>query len=394
MKYPKEEHLIAAVQEAFTSCRANDDDKDLMVSLADLIQQHGDIICRIILQIIVSIDLSPDKAMECWDNIVGHQARMSVALGRQIRLLPAACDYLSEFADEPHELKLVDDISFQQVVNDSTHDPLTGIYNRNYFDKSLEQQVSLARRHDNELSIVFLDVDNFKDVNDSFGHHAGDKTLQIICRVVSKQKRQTDIFARFGGEEFILLLPHTGNIEALILAERIREKIGQQVISSNGDSFSVTISGGIASFPVNGQSVDDLLLCADSALYQAKGAGKDNIAQYKMDKRRYLRVGFVQQIKIKALGFQEAEQFSGRSKDICSGGILFENFQPLAIGLRIQVSIPMQNVEPLLLIGTVVRVEAFAEDRYDIGMSISFKEMEKIANHEIAGFLKQERYSE
>ena len=156
----------------------------------------------------------------------------------------------------------------------------------------------------------------------------------------------------------------------------------------------MTISGGIASFPVNGQDPHELLQNADNALYQAKGAGKDNITQFKMDKRRYLRVKFCKQIKIKELGFNVSEQFSGMSKDICSGGILFENKNPLPMGMRIQVSVPVENVEqPLLLIGTVVRVEAFADNCYDIGMSISFKEMEKIANHEIAGFLKRGRNS-
>ena len=194
--------------------------------------------------------------------------------------------------------------------------------------------------------------------------------------------------ARYGGEEFVLLMPHTENIHAFVLAERIRIRIEEQELNANGTPYRVTISGGLASFPSNARNAQELLKKADSALYLAKGAGKNNISFYREEKRRYLRVKFSQPIKIKDLGFNNTLSYDGMSKDICIGGILFENNDPLPIGARIQLSVPIKDDEPLLLIGTVVRVEAFKENHYDIGMTISFKEMEKIANNEIANFLK------
>lgn len=395
MKYFEIEKISAKIEDALIHGRTMDDnDETLLANLQDIIQQQGNIACRLILQSMVNVDLDSEKAMACWLKVLDHRLSMTSALGRQVRLLPAFCDFFSSQADCPHDMKLVGSESYEQVVNDTIHDSLTGIYNRNYFSQALEQQFSLAQRYDTDLTILFMDVDDFKDVNDTFGHQAGDMALQSIARVISQEKRESDLLARFGGEEFVLLMPHTGNINGFILAERIRQRVAELQIDSNGLTFSVTISGGIASFPGNGNSPDQLLRRADSALYQAKGAGKDTIAQYKMDKRRYLRVKFCQEIKVRELGFHDSEQFYGMTKDICSGGILFKNNKELAIGLRIQMSIPIHQDEPLILIGTVVRVEAYSENNFDIGMAISFKEMEKIANHEISDYLKRERILE
>jgi c-di-GMP-binding flagellar brake protein YcgR len=121
----------------------------------------------------------------------------------------------------------------------------------------------------------------------------------------------------------------------------------------------------------------------------AKGSGKNTICLFKKDKRRYLRVKLTQPVLIKELGFNNSKTYEGTSKDICIGGILFENDTPLPIGAHVQVSITVKDNAPLLLIGTIVRIESFGEKSYDIGMTFSFKEMEKIANFEIAQFLKE-----
>jgi hypothetical protein len=127
---------------------------------------------------------------------------------------------------------------------------------------------------------------------------------------------------------------------------------------------------------------------ADSAVYLAKGAGKNMISHFKEEKRRYLRVKISQPILAKELDFANSATYSGMSKDICIGGILFENNEPLPIGSLITVKVPLANEEPVLIIGNVVRVEAFGEDRYDIGMTTSFKEMDRIVNSEIASILR------
>jgi hypothetical protein len=177
-------------------------------------------------------------------------------------------------------------------------------------------------------------------------------------------------------------------MNALLLSERIRETIHKKVIKLKNTSFQISISGGVAGFPTDTTKPEDLLNLADSALYRAKGAGKNSISLFKEDQRRFLRIKFSREIKIKQLGFNPTPTLLGTSKDIAIGGILFENKEPIEIGTKLQVSMPMDKGEdPILLIGTIVRVEVFEPDKYDIGMILSFKEMETIAKDEISKFL-------
>ena len=225
-------------------------------------------------------------------------------------------------------------------------------------------------------------------MNDTYGHLAGDAALTEIAAVILKEKRDSDIAARFGGEEFVLLMTHTDNVSAFIFAERLRKQIELLAITYRDQVIKLTVSGGIASFPFNSEDPKQLLQMADSAVYLAKGAGKNTISLFKEEKRRYLRIKIHQPVLAKELDFNNSTTFTGISKDICIGGILFENNAPLPLGALIKVRVPVNGGAPVMLIGTVVRVEDFENGRYDIGMTTSFKEMDKIANNEIAGILR------
>ena len=378
-----------SIRSSILACRSDAHDDDTFISdLNAIIEQRGITACQAIFQILTSLELPIEKAAEYWKMVLKHREKMIAALHRNVDLVPALCDFLSSSPDHFQKPKIVEESDFARVIEGTTHDSLTALFNRPYFDQIFEQHISLARRYGTDLSVLFLDVDDFKEVNDTYGHQVGDTTLQDVARIIQREKRDSDVAARYGGEEFVLLMPHTENIHAYVLAERIRIRIQQQELDANGTPYKVTISGGLASFPSNARDSEELLRKADSALYLAKGAGKNVISFYREEKRRYLRVKFNQPIKIKELGFNGSLSYDGTSKDICIGGILFENKDPLPIGARIQLSVPIKGDEPLLLIGTVVRVEAFEGQHYEIGMTISFKEMDKIANNEIANFLK------
>ena len=147
----------------------------------------------------------------------------------------------------------------------SVMDSLTHVYNRNYFFPEFERQLALARRHGYNVSLVIFDLDRFKQHNDAFGHLEGDSLLKEIAGILKQNVRQTDTLARFGGDEFVLLLPHTDDSEASCLVERLKERLVQEV--SEGP---VSLSAGIASFPQDGTTSRDLLQRADIALYRAK----------------------------------------------------------------------------------------------------------------------------
>lgn len=365
-------------------------DDQLINEINQLAAKHGAILLQTAFHILAGLELTSQTAETYWRELLLHRRKMIRSLGREIDLVPCIYDFLStteHFLDKP---RLIEEKSYEQVILETTHDNLTTLFNRQYLKKTLEQTFYSAKRYNNDLSLLFLDIDNFKEFNDTFGHAFGDEVLRQVARIITEQKRDSDIAARYGGEEFIVLMPETESINGFILAERIRKNIAAYFQKQEEGNMEVTVSGGLASYPQNCNSETELLSKADSALYLAKGAGKNRISLYKQEKRRYLRVSYHEPVKIKELGFDFSPVFSGTSKDICIGGILFENPSPLPIGSKIQVSLPIEEGNPLLLIGTVVRVEAFEDGRYDIGMTISFKEMEKIASTKIANFLKGE----
>ncbi len=347
-------------------------------------------VLRTVFTLLAGIDIPPGKCTLHWEKTQMHRQKLSELLGRNVDITTALCDYLQSATRFLNHPRLIEASQYENVIHESINDKLTGLFNRPYFDEAFNLQVALAKRYQEDFTILFLDIDNFKEVNDTYGHLAGDAALRETAAVILAEKRDSDIAARFGGEEFVLLMTHTDNVSAFIFAERLRKQIENLEISYLGQILKLTVSGGIASFPFNSEDPKQLLQMADSAVYLAKGAGKNTISLYKEEKRRYLRVKINQPVLAKELDFNNSSTFSGISKDICIGGILFENNAPLPLGALIKVKIPVKEGAPLILIGTVVRVESYDNDRYDIGMTTSFKEMDKIANHEIAGILRLE----
>ena len=159
-----------------------------------------------------------------------------------------------------------------------TRDSLTGCFNHRKFVEDSRKEIIRARRYQNYLSLLIVDVDHFKSVNDTHGHPAGDKVLQRVTEVMSKQLRASDTLYRYGGEEFTIFLPETNKQGAHTVAERIRSRIEYTQIPISGDQFiTVTVSIGIASFPDDAVNGKELLAKADQALYAAKNSGRNRV---------------------------------------------------------------------------------------------------------------------
>jgi diguanylate cyclase (GGDEF)-like protein len=161
---------------------------------------------------------------------------------------------------------------YREKLEQAIRDPLTGLYNRRFLLEALEKEVQRTARYGSEASLVIFDVDDFKLVNDRYGHAAGDDVLRAVGRIAESVIRPADSFARIGGEEFALLLPETSQLEALLVAERVRTAIAREGILPDR---KVTVSGGIASCPSDAGEADQLQRLADGALYFAKRNGKD-----------------------------------------------------------------------------------------------------------------------
>ena len=162
-------------------------------------------------------------------------------------------------------------------------DGLTGLYNHRQFKILFKEEIARSRRYEKKLGIVMFDIDDFKIFNDTYGHAVGDKILVIISNVLKKVLRESDISFRYGGEEFIIMLPETGITQTMKAASRIVEAIRNETLAQLSDYSieGVTISAGAAAFPRDGESEKDLLRVVDDLLYKAKEAGKNRVCHIK-----------------------------------------------------------------------------------------------------------------
>jgi diguanylate cyclase (GGDEF)-like protein len=373
--------------ELATLIRDSTDDSKLLYELNVFVNNNGSKACLDVFELLADISFTEQEAHEHWRKLISHVDEISEAIERPINLVAAICDY---FAGKNHVIllpKITTMDHFERLVNDSTYDRLTGLLNRNYFHDILIQQLAVAKRQEMEFSLLFIDIDDFKQINDNYGHQVGDRVLEEISALVTDCIRLSDFALRYGGEEFVVLMPNTSCNQSLILGNRIREKIQQHKLVVNEQTISITVSGGIASYPSHAKEVEELIYFADSALYFAKGAGKNNISLFKDENRRYLRIPLSEQVQIKELGFSEAHSNLAMSKDIAIGGILFESKQNYQIGSQLQMRVKINVQKPILLIGVVVRIQNKAENCYEVGVALSFEEMEKVAKTEISQLL-------
>lgn len=169
----------------------------------------------------------------------------------------------------------------EELLRLAATDPLTGAYNRREFSLMVEREALRSHRYHHALSLIMFDLDLFKKLNDSYGHSAGDKALQRFTTLCTNTLRNVDIFGRWGGEEFVALLPETDIEGASIIAERLRKIVGESVLTYNEHKISFTVSIGIAQFKDGETTIEGPLSRADSAVYDAKKAGRNRISAFR-----------------------------------------------------------------------------------------------------------------
>ena len=191
-----------------------------------------------------------------------------------------------EFTDEDVEmLKAIADqaavaINKAQLWDMAVTDSLTGLYVRRYFMVKFQEELLRAERYNNILSIVMADLDHFKNINDTYGHEAGDRVLKAIGKFLQQNVRDVDVIARYGGEEFVIMIPEAAKDAAYILSERLRSQFAKLKL----EKFpQITISLGIATYPFDGTQLEDLIKNADAAMYAAKRAGRNKVVKYTPD---------------------------------------------------------------------------------------------------------------
>jgi diguanylate cyclase (GGDEF)-like protein/PAS domain S-box-containing protein len=199
-----------------------------------------------------------------------HGSAMDV--GGQRALIALVMD-VTERVRAERELRLMHD----RLRDQSTHDALTGLHNRRYLEESFARELIAAVRHRHPVSVIMGDIDHFKAVNDHHGHQAGDEVLRAFGQLIRRHARGSDICCRYGGEEFLLVLPRMARADAMRRAEQLRAELAAAAVRCGAATIFVTASFGVASFPDNGDTAERLIAAADGAMYEAKAGGRNRV---------------------------------------------------------------------------------------------------------------------
>jgi diguanylate cyclase (GGDEF)-like protein len=195
------------------------------------------------------------------DGLLGNGDRIKV--GPTILKFLSGLDAEAKYHEEIYRMTIVDG--------------LTQIHNKRYLFEALDKELIRARRYERELSLVIFDIDFFKNINDQFGHLAGDHVLRELARVVQERIRRDEVFARYGGEEFVIVLPETGLAGALALAENLRQRVESHVFVFQNERIPVAISVGCAQLLKDDRTAAHLIQRADERLYEAKRGGRNRV---------------------------------------------------------------------------------------------------------------------
>lgn len=206
---------------------------------------------------------SQDTPEESAKSLLAQNQQLAITLAKQISMSLA-------------NLNLRESLHLQAII-----DPLTGLYNRRYMEETLEREIHRGKRRKTPLGIILMDIDHFKQINDTHGHEAGDSVLAAIGRFLKKHIRREDIPCRFGGEEFLLILPDASLENSYKRAEELRNLLLRFDIKHQGQSLGkISASFGVADCPEHGENFEDVIRAADAALYQAKAGGRNQVVVY------------------------------------------------------------------------------------------------------------------
>jgi len=218
----------------------------------------------------------PELSENLWLNILQHKYELSNSLGRNVKITVAVLDYLSNKTQTMPSATLITEEYISEIVSLTLRDGLTGLFNHTYFYQQIDLEVKRFLRYGNPLSLALIDIDDFKAVNDTFGHREGDRILAGMGKKLLNLARNSDLCCRYGGEEFAVIFPLLNFDEVTEIVERIRVELIEWLPNNK----PVTVSIGIATCCRQTDSYQVLVEKADSALYEVKRNGKNHVKVY------------------------------------------------------------------------------------------------------------------
>ncbi len=363
-------HLKALLLRAATDCAMTAQHWEALA------QEHGQELYAEALHALTRLEMPPQDARECLLAIVSHQGELRAALKRNITLLTAACDYFAQVRPLLHDPILVEVRLLQHKEECAYRDELTGLFNRRSFNQELPREIERFRRFGQPFSLLMLDLDNFKDFNDTHGHSAGDQALQDVARILQNTVRLYDRTVRYGGEEFAIILPQSSAKEAGAMAERIREAVSRHQVLYDGQNLGpTTISIGLACFPKDALDMAGIVQCADKAMYQAK-AERNCVRVYQDANRSHPRYVLSAPLPLRILSRKHGT-VQASALDLSLGGLSCnaDAALPTSTQLHLVLTDAARSIR-LPLLAQVRRVRQTATNTFQMGLSFQLENVE------------------
>jgi len=337
-------------------------------ALDALCARHGDAAYSELIHLLSHLRFEPAEARDHWQRIREHRSRMRGAEGKTVDMRVALVSYFVEVNRKLENPKIIEMQLFERTRAFASRDELTGLHNYRIFRDSLEHELQRSQRTRQPLSLVMIDLDNFKAYNDRLGHEAGNQVLVAVAGLIKQSSRKSDLTARYGGEEFAMILPATPKAHASLVAERARGAIESFAADASAELEGVTASFGIATAPGDATDAADLVRHADRALYTAKANGKNQVQLYGRCKRSFGRTELAVRGRFRATA---PASVSLTTVNVSEGGLLFTAPDPVAAGALIDFELELPGgARPVRGAGRVVHTERGAGETWRTAASI------------------------
>ena len=347
--------LVVALQGLLLAGRGGE--RDLDRGLVALVEQYGEAVYSELIYLLCHLRFEPAEAAEHWHGIVELRRSMQRRLDAPIDLRVALVSYFLEVHRRFENPTVIEMELFEQAREMAYRDELTGLHNYRYFKEFLSYEISRSEQYNSGVSLVLIDIDDFKRYNDGLGHQAGNEALRGIAAVIHRSMREVDLAARFGGEEFVVVAPETPKLGAGLLAQRIRDRVEAETFAGEEGQPAgrLTVSLGVATYPADAASADELVRRADRALYLAKSSGKNRVCLYGNNRRSHRRVA----ASIEGLLRYGAEEAGVTTLDLSEGGVRFVTGLGLPHGALVELALELDDGgDQVVLVGRVVQSSA------------------------------------
>ncbi len=324
-------------------------DSELPARLRELEDEHGEETYAQLLSLLCHLRFEPRRAKEHWLAVLDHRATLEEKWEAPVDLRVALASYFMHVERQLENPTLIEMRLFERTQAYAYRDELTGLRNYRFFELYLMHELHRSDQYSWPLSLILLDLDDFKAYNDRHGHMAGNEALAAVGQRVAECCRRVDVSARFGGEEFAVILPETPKLGAERVAERMRVAVEGQTLSHG----SLTVSLGVATYPADAHSAEGFIQSADKAMYLAKSRGKNQVARFGDSRRSHRRV------RVELVGeLLGPERHWNRFKtvDASEGGFRFVSDVEPEVGSLIDIRLEVPGVDDQLTVaGRVIK---------------------------------------